>query len=261
MSLLELTEITAAYREGDGSTQRTTAVLHGVSLSLEAGEVVAILGPNGAGKTTLLNVALGWHTPDSGTVALNGLPLAEVPATARGRLLSLVPQQDHIPFEYSILEYVLLGRAPYVGRLARPSEADTKAAMDAIGQAGLRGRERDSVLATSAGERELVLLARSLAQDPELLLLDEPSAHLDLANKRRVAGLIRDEAAGGRGVLVTVHEPEFAVAVADSVVLMREGRIVAAGSPEDVLTAELLTTTYGVRVDVAQAGGRSVFLW
>ena len=261
MSLLTLEGVEAAYRRGSGSHEQTRKVLHGVSLSLEEGRVTAVLGPNGAGKTTLLNVALGWHRPDSGRVLIQGQPLAGIPAARRGQLVSLVPQQDHIPFEYSILEYVLLGRAPYIGRLSRPSEADVTTASAAIAKAGLAGRERDSVLATSAGERELVLLARSLAQDPALLLLDEPSAHLDLANKRRLAGLVRAEAAGGRGVLVTVHEPEFAVAVADAVVLMKAGEVVAAGPPDEVLTSTLLSATYDVPVEVARAGDRTVFLW
>jgi iron complex transport system ATP-binding protein len=260
MSVLEIRSASASYRN-EASEASTHEVLHQVSLTIETGRVTAILGPNGAGKTTLLNIALGWHRPDSGTVLIEAQDLASISPNDRGRMLSLVPQQDHIPFAYSILEYVLLGRAPYIGPLARPTREDEAAAMTALLSVGLDGRQNDGVLETSAGEKELVLLARSLAQDPVFLLLDEPSAHLDLANKRRLVELIQREAGNGRGVLLTVHEPEFAVAVADEVVLMRNGSVLASGPPDQVMTAALLTETYGVPVRVVQADERSVFLW
>ena len=258
MSLLEVREVVAGYDESGDARHE---VLHGVSLSVERGSVTAVLGPNGVGKTTLVNVALGWMAPWSGGVVISGAPLGSLSGAERGRLISLVPQGDHIPFEYSILDYVLLGRAPYIGRLQAPGREDVDVALAAIERAGLAGRAEHGVLETSAGERQLVLLARSLAQDPELLLLDEPSAHLDLANKRRLVGLLRREADGGRTVVLTVHEPEFAAAVADVVVLMRRGRILASGAADEVMTAGLLSETYGVPIEVHRVGDRRVFLW
>ena len=254
MSVLELTDIVAGY----GTLHE---VLHGVSLTADAGSVTAILGPNGVGKTTLLNVALGWLRPWSGSVLLSGRPIHAIAGSERGRLASLVPQSDHIPFEYSILEYALLGRAPYVGRMEAPSAEDVRLTLAALDRVGIARMAEHGLLETSAGERQLVLLARSLAQDPALLLLDEPSAHLDLANKRRLVGLLTQEAASGRAIVLTAHEPEFAAAVADQVVLLRGGSVLAAGAPQDVMTAKHLSATYDVQVDVVDAGERRVFLW
>lgn len=258
MSLLDVRDVVAGY--GEARSERHE-VLHGVSLAAARGSITAILGPNGVGKTTLVNVVLGWMEPWAGGVQIAGAPLASLSGTERGRLISLVPQGDHIPFEYSILDYVLLGRAPYVGRMQAPRREDADVALAAIERAGLAGRADHGVLETSAGERQLVLLARSLAQDPRLLLLDEPSAHLDLANKRRLVHLLRREAGHGRTIVLTVHEPEFAAAVADIVVLLCAGRVLASGAPDEVMTAELLSETYGVPIEVHAVGDRRVFLW
>lgn len=253
MTVLELSGVSAGYGEH--------TVLRDVTLSVAQGEVVAILGPNGVGKSTLLNVALGWLRPTAGSVSLIGRPLASIGASERGRTVSLVPPVDHIAFEYSILEYVLLGRAPYIGRMQTPGSDDVEKAREALARVGMDAMAGHGVLETSAGERQLVLLARSLAQDPAVLLLDEPSAHLDLANKRRLVELLAREAAGGRTIVLTVHEPEFAATIADRVVLLRDGALLADGVPDSVMTADLLTRAYGVPIAVERVAGRSVFIW
>ena len=175
MSEVELREIVAGY--GDEPARRHE-VLHGVTMSAERGTVTAILGPNGVGKTTLLNTALGWIRPWSGSVSLAGRRLVDLSGPERGRLVSLVPQADHVPFEYTVLEYVLLGRAPYIGRMRLPADEDVDVARRALEVVGISAMAGHGVLEMSAGERQLVLLARSLAQEPAVLLLDEPSAHL-----------------------------------------------------------------------------------
>ncbi len=253
MSVVELSGVSAGYG--------AHTVLRDVTLAVDQGEIVAILGPNGVGKSTLLNVALGWLRPTKGSVSLTGRPLASIGASERGRIVSLVPPVDHIAFEYSILEYVLLGRAPYIGRMQTPAQTDIDQAHEALARVGMNAMAAHGVHETSAGERQLVLLARSLAQDPMILLLDEPSAHLDLANKRRLVELLAREAAAGRTIVLTVHEPEFAAAIADRVVLLRNGALLADGTPESVMTADLLTRAYGVPIAVERAAGRSVFIW
>lgn len=255
---LELRGVVAGYTADDGGRHE---VLHDIALEAEPGTVTAILGPNGVGKTTLLNVALGWIAPWSGTVTISGRRLQEIPGHERGRLLSLVPQSDHIAFEYSILEYVLLGRAPYLRPMELPSAADIAAARAALDRVGMAEMASHGVLETSAGERQLVLLARSLAQDPQALLLDEPSAHLDLANKRRLVELLRRQADSGRTVILTVHEPEFAAVLATTVVLLHEGRVLAKGAPQGVLTGSLLSRLYGIPIEVHRAGDRTLFAW
>jgi iron complex transport system ATP-binding protein len=255
---IELHSVSAGY--GDDPHSRVE-VLHDVSLAAAPATVTAILGPNGVGKTTLLNTALGWIRPWRGSVSLSGRPLAGMSGNERGRLVSLVPQADHIPFEYTVLEYVLLGRAPYIGRMNQPTEHDLAVAMKSLVRVGIDAMADHGVLETSAGERQLVLLARSLAQEPSVLLLDEPSAHLDLANKRRAIGLLRGQADAGRAVIFTAHEPEFAAAVADRIVLLFKGRVLADGAPADVLTAENLSILYRTPVTAHRIDGRLFFSW
>lgn len=254
MGILELSGIRYAY-PGSGEA------LSGLSLDVPASGVTAILGPNGAGKTTLLNICLGWQRPASGRVTFAGKQLAGYSRRELGQRISLVPQSEHIPFEYSVLEYVLLGRAPYLGTLETPGEADLDIAVEMISRVGLSNRVEDSVLATSAGEKQLIMFARSLAQQPVLLLLDEPSAHLDLRNKRRLIGLLNREVESGTSVLLTAHEPEFAAAVASNIVLMSDGRVVDSGPVERVMTGDLLSRTYDTEITVHRVDGRLSFHW
>ncbi len=237
------------------------AALRGFSLDIAAGTTTAILGPNGAGKTTLLHLALGWLKPQSGRVMLAGRPLATYGRRELACHLALVPQSEHTPFDYSVLEYVLLGRAPYLKPLAMPGDEDCRIAMDALERVGLAGLAGRAVTRLSGGERQLMLIARALAQQPLLLLLDEPTAHLDLGNKARLIGLLQELVGRGVTILLTTHEPEVAVASATHLVLMTEGQVRRAGPLAEELTGEHLSAMYGVPVDVAQVDGRQVVLW
>ena len=271
MGILTVTHVSFRYAAESGrgrpARRRSRAispsreVLRELDLDVPAGEVTAILGPNGAGKTTLLNICLGWLKPQGGQVTYQSKPLGAYTRRELGQSMSLVPQAEYIPFEYSLLEYVLLGRAPYLAPLQSPGPDDVAIATEMIGRVGLGERLHSSVLATSAGERQLVMLARSLTQDPALLLLDEPSAHLDLRNKRRLIGLLHAEVDQGATVLLTAHEPEFAAAVATNVVLMRDGRVIGAGPVDGVMTSEALTATYELPITVHRTDGRHSFHW
>lgn len=236
-------------------------VLHSLTLEIETGTVTTILGPNGAGKTTLLHLALGWLQPRAGRVWLASRPLESYSRRELGRWIGLVPQSEHIPFEYSLLEYVLLGRAPYLKPLEMPGQKDFEAALLALERVGLGELWQRPVTNLSGGERQLVLVARALAQQPRLLLLDEPTSHLDLANKKRLADLLRSLAAQGVTVLLTTHEPEVAAAVASHLVLMRAGRVLHTGPLSETLTSRRLSETYGVPVRVDELAGQRVVLW
>ena len=254
-SLLAFHEIAFRYQPHNGP------VLRQLELEIQPGTVTAILGPNGVGKTTLLHLALGWLRPEKGKVFLAGRPLDTYSRSELGRWMGLVPQSEHMPFDYSVLEYVLLGRAPYLKPLEMPGQHDGRVAQQALDQAGLSGLERRAITRLSGGERQLVLLARALAQQPKLLLLDEPTSHLDLGNKSRLLGLIHELVMQGVTILLTTHEPEVAASIATHIVLMERGHVYHTGTLDQVLTTERLTATYGVSVQVVSVAERRVVLW
>ena len=172
-----------------------------------------------------------------------------------------MPQSEHTAFEYSLLEFVLLGRAPHLPPLAMPGSQDLAIAQRAIQQVGLSGFEGRSILSISGGEYQLVLLARALAQQPGTLLLDEPTSHLDLGNKLRLMQLLRHCSAQGVTVLFTTHEPEVAAAIATHLVLMQKGRVLKTGTLNEVFNSQNLTQLYQSPVTVLEMQGRKVALW
>ena len=237
------------------------AALSDFSLEIPPGSVTAVLGSNGAGKTTLLHLALGWHEPQQGKILLNGVHLAAFSRREMGQWIGLVPQSEHIAFDFSLLDYVAMGRAPYLPPLAMPGEADLRIARQALNLVGLGALLNRSVLSLSGGERQLVLIARALAQQPRLLLLDEPTSHLDLSNKGRLAGVLCQLKEQGVTIILTTHEPDVAAVVATHLVLVKAGQVQRAGTVSAELTTQSLSDLYGRPVEVAQVGNRSVVLW
>jgi iron complex transport system ATP-binding protein len=259
-------------------------VLRDLSLEVPEGAVTAILGPNGSGKTTLLRLLLGVLRPGSGDIRIDGRPLwpdrgrtrvgeeqggqaperhrgqAPYSRTERARLVGLVPQEEHIPFDFSVLEYVLMGRAPYLSPLEMPGQADYQQATDALRRVGLVDLQHRPLPTLSGGERQLAAVARALAQQTRILLLDEPAAHLDLGNQARLLEIMRGLAAGGATLVLTTHDPNLASAIAGHAVLMRTGQVLASGPADGVFTAGLLSTIYGTPVSVHQVDGRRVIL-
>jgi len=230
-------------------------------LVIPSGNATAILGPNGAGKTTLLHLALGWLKPASGQVLLDERPLEQYTRRDLGQRIGLLPQNEHSAFEYSLLEYVLLGRAPYLHSLEMPGSADCQLAYQALERVGLGDQVNRSVLKLSSGERQLVLLARTLAQQPRLILMDEPTAHLDLGNKKRLLEIILGLTKDGISVVLTTHEPDFAVAVATDLVLMRAGCVQEAGPLGHVFTSDKISRLYGSPVKVVDVDGQKLVTW
>ncbi len=252
-TLLSLRNVTFGYN-------REQPVLHEVSFDIYPGTVTAILGPNGAGKSTLLHLILGFYRPQEGSITLDGRPLSAYSRPVLSRTISLVPQREYVPFEYSVLEYILLGRTPYLNFLEMPQERDLQAAWNALQRMGLEALATRRVNALSGGEHQLTLIGRAVAQSARLLLLDEPSAHLDLSNKKRVLTLLRSLADEGLTILFTTHDPESASIIADHLILMRAGRILRQGPLDETFTADLLSQTYGTPLEVVQMGGQKVVL-
>ena len=253
--LLEFERVTFGYQP------LGAPALRALSLGIEPGTITAILGPNGAGKTTLLHLALGWLLPQSGQVRLDGRALGSYSRRDLGQWMALVPQSERIPFEYSILEYVLLGRTPYLAPLDMPGAKDCRIGEQVIEQVGLGPLRGRAITTLSGGERQLAVVARALAQQPRLLLLDEPTSHLDLANRVRILKLLRELSAQGVTLLLTTHEPDVAAAIATHLVLMRAGQVYQAGPLSQAFTTQHLTATYGVPVRVTQVDGRRIALW
>jgi len=232
--------------------------LSGLDLDLPPGRITAVLGPNGSGKTTLLHLLLGLHDPTAGEARLLGRPWAEVSRRERARLLCLVPQEEPISFPLSVAEYALLGRAPHLGLLAQPGPEDRAAAAQALDDTGIAHLADRSMMELSGGERQLCAVARALAQRTPLVLMDEPTSHLDLGNTRRVLDLMARVRASGRAVVFTTHDPNAALAVAEKAMLLKEGRMIACGHARDVLNAETLGETFGVDVALLDHGQQRV---
>jgi len=255
ITLMSFEDVTFGYQP------KKSPVLQGLNLELKVGNMTAILGPNGAGKTTLLHLALGWLKPWRGTIHLVRKSLGDYSRQELGCWMALVPQGEYIPFEYSVLEYVLLGRAPHLPSLAMPAEKDYVVAFEALEKSGIANLYDHSIMALSGGERQLVLTARALAQQPRLLLLDEPTAHLDLHNKSRLIRIMQELRTQGITILMTTHEPEVALAVADDVILMDMGQVLAYGSVDETLTAENLSRVYRIPIRIVPLDGKKQVLW
>jgi iron complex transport system ATP-binding protein len=254
MPLLSLRGVTFGYQPG-------RAILRDLSFDLQPGHILATLGPNGAGKTTLLYLALGWLTPWSGETLLDGRPLKKHTRRERGRWLALVPQNEHTPFDYSVLEYVLMGRAPHLPPLGMPGSEDHTAAMEALEQVGLADLAEQPVPELSSGEHQLMLLARAIVQNPRLLLLDEPTAHLDLHNKANLIKMLRELRSRGVTLLMTNHEPEVVLALADDVLLLDPGGSAQFGPLEQVFTADALSRLYRLPIRLIEVEGQKQVLW
>lgn len=247
-------------------------VLQSVHFALQPGRIAVILGANGAGKTTLLSLLLGWLTAWSGEIELHGAPLRQLSSRERGRRMALVPQSEHTPFDYTVLEYVLMGRAPYLPPLGMPTAVDVEIVHRALEQVGIDALAGRPVPQLSGGERQLMLLARALAQIspangpppdnlPPLLLLDEPTAHLDLHNKSRLIAIMRRLREAGVTLLMTNHEPDVALAVADDALLMAAGAAPQFGPVDQILTADALSRLYQLPIRLIEVEGRKRVLW
>lgn len=222
-----------------------TAVLSDASLAVRQGAITAIIGPNGAGKSTLLACLAGLRQPDSGAVLLGGVPLAQIAARERARRIGFLPQVAEVNWDIDVATLVSLGRLPHQGRWG-PDAADKVAISAALAATDTAQFASRVVSTLSGGERARALLARVLAGEPEFLLADEPLANLDPRHQFESLALLRAVAARGAGVVVVLHDLAHALRVADRVVLLQGGRIIADDVPEAVLTPERIAAVYGV---------------
>lgn len=225
-------------------------VLRGVDLEVAPGEVVGLVGPNGAGKTTLLRVASRVLAPDAGEALFDGRRLADWSRRALSQAIAVVPQDTGIPFPFRAGELVVMGRVPHQPLVGLDRVEDVDHARRALERVGIAHLADRSVFELSGGERQLVAFARALAQDPQLLLLDEPTAFLDLRHRVQALGVVRELAAEGRSALIVSHDLNLAARACHRLVVLRDGKIAASGLPAEVMTAELLADVYETEADI-----------
>ncbi len=242
---------------------REAPVFDGLSLELAEGELAAVLGPNGTGKTTLIRLAAGSLRPEAGSVMLGGRDLASIPSAERARSVAVVPQESRPAFEFTAREVVRMGRAPHLGFLGLESRRDVEVVDEAMRRTAVSDLSERPFLGLSGGERQRVILARALAQEPRLLLLDEPTAFLDLRHRLLLYELLtRLNRETGLTLLIASHDLDLAGRFANRIVLLRSGAVAADGPPAEVLTPENLRRVYGVRAEVRtdSATGRPVVI-
>jgi iron complex transport system ATP-binding protein len=248
MALLSLRSIHAGYGEAE--------VLRGVSLEVRPGEAWAVLGPNGAGKSTLVRVVMGLVSARSGQVEVAGLRLPGASPAELARQVAWVPQVMDDDSGFTALELALMGRAPHLGRWGLPGARDVERAkrcLEELGVAELADRPLSEV---SGGERRRVWLARALVQSPRLLVLDEPTAFLDVRHQVELLRAVRSRAAEGLGVLAVLHDVNLAAHFASHVLLLKDGRALRQGPAAEVLDAEALTALYGIPMHAARDAER-----
>jgi len=244
MPLLRILNLSAAYNNG--------LVLRSVNLEVAAGEVVALVGPNGAGKSTLIRVLSGVLPARGGQAQLDGADLLRLPPAQRARRVAVVPQMLQLPPGFTVSEIVLMGRTPHLPLWGSESQHDCEVTWAAMRRAHIEHLADRLVGELSGGEQQRVVLARALAQEPRVLLLDEPTSHLDLKHQVTVLELVRHLARTEHlAVLVTLHDLNQAALYADRVALMQRGEIVAHGPAAEVFTAERLSRVYDVNIAVS----------
>jgi iron complex transport system ATP-binding protein len=252
MIVLDVKDLAIGYWGG--------VVADGIGFSLRAGSITCLLGPNGVGKTTLFRTLLGLIPPLGGDITLGEERLAALSGQERARRIAYVPQAIAGAFAYTVLDLVLMGRTPHLGAFATPDRRDgaiAMAALELLGIAELARRDSEKI---SGGQLQLALIARALAQQADIVVMDEPTASLDFSNRVMLLERVRGLASRGLAVLMSTHEPDQAFAIADQVVVLGRNNLFCAGPAADLLTSRLLSVLYGIDLVVERtpSGRRAV---
>jgi iron complex transport system ATP-binding protein len=230
-------------------------------LSFEGEKITSIVGPNGAGKSTLLK-CIGMINPVSkGSIFINGKDISEIKGTKRAQLIAYVPQEQTSIFNFSIIDFVLLGRTPYLNFLSKPSHKDIERAEEALRFVGIKNWKGRGILEISSGERRLVLIARTIVQEPEIFLLDEPTSFLDPKHEFEIMELIKNLSKKmGKTVILTLHNLELAVKYSDNLIFMKEGEIIGSGKTSDILNEDILEKVYDLKMKIVEIDGKKIIL-
>lgn len=225
-------------------------IVHGIDFDVREGEFVCVLGPNGCGKSTTLKTVLGLLAPFVGTIEMNGVSTVHMSEAERARHFAYIPQTHTPPFPFTVADVVILGRTPFVNKLANVSDDDMLVAYDCMERMGITDLAERPYTQLSGGQQQLVLIARALAQEPDLLVMDEPTASLDFGNQQLVLQQMRHLAGSGTSVLMVTHDPNHALFCAHRVIVMEAGQIIAEGAPGEVIDTASLQRIYHSNVKV-----------
>ena len=225
-------------------------VLKGISFCMEKGEFVCVLGANGCGKTPLLKSILAFLTPQHGQVLLYGKDIHQMDERERARKIAYIPQYHTPPFPFTVRDVVLMGRTPHLSRICRPTEKDCRIADESMERLGIAHYANKSYTALSGGQRQMVVIARALAQQPDLLIMDEPTASLDFGNQYLVLAQVKKLAREGMGVLMVTHNPDHAFYCADRIIAMEDGKILSMGDAGKVINEAAMKAVYHMPVKV-----------
>jgi iron complex transport system ATP-binding protein len=238
-------------RQGSGGQEAGHYVLDGVSLEVKRGTIVGLLGPNGSGKTTLLRIVAGILPPLAGRVWIGGQPIEQLTRRQLARRIAIVPQETHSTFDFSVMDMVLMGRYPHLGPFELEGAADQMIAREALTATGTASLEARAFATLSGGEKQRVVIASALAQSSDMLLLDEPTAALDLRYQFDITSLLRGlNAARGTTMIVSTHDLNLAASLCERIVLLKQGRVLAQGRTRETLTTENIRLLYDIEADV-----------
>ncbi len=241
--ILEVKDLSYRYKTG-----RT--IFHDVSFGIQEGEILSILGPNGAGKSTLLNCIANLLRPQSGQILLEGVPMERMGVEEIARVVGYVPQSHHPAYDYTVRDFVVMGRAPYIGLFSKPSQEDYDMAEEALERLGIQRLAHKPYTQISGGERQQVTIARVLVQRPKLILLDEPTSHLDYGNQIRTVNMIRRLSEEGFALILTTHTPDHVIMLGSRVGMLDYDGGMTFGSVEETMTEERLSRMYKLPLKV-----------
>jgi ABC-type cobalamin/Fe3+-siderophores transport systems, ATPase components len=243
---IEIRNLTCGYSKTE------PPVISDFSLTVGAGDILCLLGRNGIGKTTLFRTLLGSLPPLSGEVALDGRDLFAMERREKAELIAYVPQSHNPPFSYTAFDIVLMGRAGLMSAFSVPSAKDKDLASEAMARLGIENLSARPYTKVSGGERQLILIARAVAQGSDFLFLDEPAANLDFGNQMKVLAMLRSLAAEGKGIIFTSHDPGHAFLLGAKVAAIRSGDDVSIGKSGEVITKEMAENLYGIRAEILE---------
>lgn len=228
----------------------TRSVLKDISFTANHGEFISVLGPNGVGKSTLFRCMLGLLTPSSGNTFIEDVPITEMSPSKLARYIAYIPQSHNPVFNFSVLDMVLMGTTAQTGTFSAPGKDQIKMAENALDRLGILHLKDRGYANISGGERQLILIARAIAQQAKILVMDEPSANLDYGNRIAVMNTVKNLTKDGYAVIQSTHDPDQAFMYSDKILALFRGQVLAWGSPQETVCDELISTLYGVDVEV-----------